>query len=143
MTLRVATFADLDVATLYALLRLRVDTFVVEQQCCYPELDGRDCEPDTAHLWLEQAGTPVAYLRMLAEPDGAVQVGRVVVAAPARGAGLASRLLEAALQRVAARPCVLKAQAHLAGFYGRYGFVVTGPEFLDDGIPHVPMRRPV
>lgn len=141
VTLRVATFADLDAATLYALLRLRVDTFVVEQQCCYPELDGRDTEPTANHLWLAQDGQPVAYLRLLDEPDGAVQIGRVVVSGPARGAGLASRLLAAALDRVGPRACVVKAQSHLAGFYGRYGFVPTGPEFLDDGIPHVPMRR--
>src|SRR5690606_7197202 len=79
-SLHVAAFADLDAATLYALLRLRVDVFVVEQRCPYPELDGRDTEPATRHLWLELSRTPVAYLRILAEPDGAARIGRVVVA---------------------------------------------------------------
>ncbi len=138
--LHVAAFADLDAATLYALLRLRVDVFVVEQRCPYPELDGRDTEPATRHLWLELSRTPVAYLRILAEPDGAARIGRVVVAPPYRGRGYAGRLLQAAHAHVGDRPCVLAAQAHLAGFYARYGYRVTGPPSEED-IPHVPMLR--
>jgi ElaA protein len=140
--LRAATFAELDTATLYALLRLRVDVFVVEQRCPYPELDGRDLEPATRHLWLERDHAPVGYLRMLAEPDGTVRIGRVVVARSARRAGLAGRLLAAALAEAGGRTCVLDAQSRLVGFYRGLGFTPTGPEFLDDGIPHVPMRRP-
>jgi ElaA protein len=139
--LRSATFADLDPAILYALVRLRVAVFVVEQRCPYPELDGRDTEPGTVHLWLEQDAVPVAYLRMLAEPDGSVRIGRVAVAGPYRGNGYAGRLLAAAHDHAGARRCVLDAQSHLAGFYARYGYRVTGNEFLEDGIPHVPMRR--
>jgi len=137
---RVARFADLDAATLYALLRLRVDVFVVEQRCPYPELDGRDTEPDTRHLWISDDGRPVAYLRMLADPDGAVRIGRVVGGAPARGAGLATVLVTAALELAGTRPCVLDAQAYLAGYYAGLGFAATGPEYVEDGIPHVPMR---
>ena len=60
--MRVAAFSELDAATLYGLLRLRVDVFVVEQKCAYPELDGRDDEPDTRHLWIPDGdGTPLAY----------------------------------------------------------------------------------
>ncbi len=139
--LRVAAFDELDAATLYALLRLRVDVFVVEQGCPYPELDGRDTEPSARHLWLEQAGTPVAYLRLLREPDGAARIGRVVVAGPARGGGLAGELITAGLRLAGDRPCVLEAQAHLVNLYRRYGFVPTGPEYVADGIPHVTMRR--
>jgi ElaA protein len=140
-TVRVARFADLDAATLYALLRLRVDVFVVEQRCPYPELDGRDTEPDTRHVWIDGDDGPVAYLRMLADTGGAVRIGRVVVAAPARGAGLAAALMTAALELTENRPCVLHAQAHLAGYYAGLGFAPTGPEYVEDGIPHVPMRR--
>jgi ElaA protein len=141
--LHAATFGELDVTTLYALLRLRVDVFVVEQHCAYAELDGRDAEPDATHLWLTADGdpTPVAYLRILSEPDGSARIGRVAVAPVARGAGLARRLMEAALSRVGGRACILDAQAHLAEFYRGLGFAVAGPEFLEDGIPHVPMRR--
>jgi ElaA protein len=138
-----ATFGELDAATLYALLRLRVDVFVVEQHCAYPELDGRDTEPGALHLWLTADGdrAPLGYLRILTEPDGDTRIGRVAVAAAARGAGVARQLVEAALTQVGDRPCALDAQAHLVGFYRSLGFSVTGPEYLEDGIPHVPMRR--
>jgi ElaA protein len=141
LTVRSAAFAELDTTTLYALLKLRVDVFVVEQRCAYPELDGRDTEPATRHLWLERAGATVGYLRMLAEPGGAVRIGRVAVARGARRQRLAGRLMAAALAEVGDRECVLDAQRHLTGFYRRLGFTPTGPEYLDDGIPHVPMRR--
>ncbi|BCJ67209.1 GNAT family N-acetyltransferase [Polymorphospora rubra] len=138
---RVATFADLDTRTLHDLLRLRVDVFVVEQECAYPELDGRDTEPGTRHLWLARGGAPVAYLRILADPDGVARIGRVLVAREARGDGLAGRLMTEALRVVGDRPSVLDAQAHLAGFYARFGYTTTGPEYVEDGIPHIPMRR--
>ncbi len=142
MQLHVARFAELDAATLYALLRLRVDVFVVEQACAYPELDGRDTEPGTRHLWLTAAGATTGYLRLLDDPDGVVRIGRVVVAPSARGAGVAGRLMAAALAEAGERPAVLDAQAHLVRLYERHGFAVTGPEYLEDGIPHVPMARP-
>ncbi|MDQ7906547.1 GNAT family N-acetyltransferase [Phytohabitans sp. ZYX-F-186] len=141
MELHVAPFADLDARTLYELLRLRVDVFVVEQKCAYPELDGRDTEPATRHVWLSRDGAPVAYLRILGDPGGVARIGRVVVTAAERGTGAASRLMAAALDEIGGRPSVLDAQAHLVRFYERYGYAVTGAEFLDDGIPHVPMAR--
>jgi ElaA protein len=140
--IRVASFADLDTSTLYALLRLRSEVFVVEQECAYLDIDGRDTEPATRHIWVAQAGTPVAYLRVLGEHDGGMRIGRVVVAKVARGAGVAGRLMEAALAVVGARPSVLDAQAHLADFYARFGYKVNGDTFVEDGIPHVPMARP-
>lgn len=142
MRAHVAGFADLDPRTLYDLLRLRVDVFVVEQACAYPELDGRDTEPGTRHLWLADGGPPMAYLRVLGEPRGVARIGRVVVTPAARGTGAAGRLMTAALAEIGARETVLDAQAHLVGFYERHGFTVTGPEFSEDGIPHVPMARP-
>jgi len=137
--LHAASFDELDPATLYALLRMRVDVFVVEQHCPYPELDGRDTEAGTRHLWTTEAGVPVGYLRMLAEPDGGVRIGRVCVAASARRRGVAGRLVAAALGRLDGRPCVLDAQAHVVGFYAAFGFTPTGPRYVEDGIPHVPM----
>jgi ElaA protein len=143
LTPRVAALGDMDSLTLYGLLRLRVDVFVVEQACRYAELDGRDPDPATVHMWLEgdAPDRPVAYLRVLDEPEGCARIGRVAVARDARGAGLAGRLVEAAVNRIGDRPCVLDAQSHLVGFYEQFGFVATGPEFVEDGIPHVPMRR--
>jgi ElaA protein len=138
------SFADLETKTLYALLKLRVDVFVVEQEVAYPELDGRDTEPGTRHIWLTSGDPqkPLAYLRLLAEPDGSMRIGRVVTAPEARGAGLAKRLVAAALEVDPSAPTVLDAQSHLVGFYRKLGFHPAGDEYVEDGIPHVPMRRP-
>jgi ElaA protein len=145
-TIHNESFSDLEPETLYALLRLRVDVFVVEQQAAYPELDGRDLEPGPRHIWITAGGDPdrpLAYLRLLAEPDGTMRIGRVVTAKEARGAGLAKRLVAAALEVDPAAPTVLDAQSYLVKFYSGLGFRTVGPEYLDDdGIPHVPMRRP-
>jgi ElaA protein len=138
---RLASFAELDARTFHDLLKLRIDVFVVEQRCPYPELDGRDVEPGTRHLWLTRDGAVVAYLRILADPDGVARIGRVVVAPRFRNGGYASRLMTEALTVVGDRPCVLEAQSHLVGFYARHGFTVAGPEYVEDGIPHTPMRR--
>ena len=137
---RVAAFSELDVHTAYRLWRLRVDVFVVEQNCVYPELDGRDAEPGTRHVWAEQDGEVVGCLRVLLEPDGTCRIGRVCVAPDARGRGWAGRLMRQALQLVEGRRCVLDAQVYLTDWYAQWGFTPTGPEFLDDGIPHVPME---
>jgi len=138
--LRVASFHDLTPGTLYDLLRLRSEVFVVEQECVYPDLDGRDAEPGTRHLWFDRDGKVRAYLRIL-DDEGTARIGRVVTAKSARGAGLAGRLIERALELIGDGPVVLHAQAYLVGFYSRYGFKATGPEYVEDGIPHVPMGR--
>lgn len=138
--LRRSLAPDVSTATLYAVLRLRVGVFVVEQACPYPELDGRDLEPTTRHLWVEQS-EPLACLRLLEEPDGLFRLGRMCTARPARGRGYARRLMEAALAELGDAECVLDAQSHLAGFYERFGFRVDGEEFDDSGIQHLPMRR--
>lgn len=136
----VAAFEDLDARTAYLLWRLRESVFVVEQQCAYAELDGRDLEDGTRHVWVT-ADAPVAYLRVL--DDGAqARIGRVLVAREHRGHGLASTLMQAALDIVGDRASVLDAQSYLAGWYTRFGYRQNGDEFLDDGIPHVPMIRP-
>jgi ElaA protein len=139
-TLHDATGPELTAAQLHDILRLRIDVFVVEQKAAYAELDGRDLLPDTRHLWFEEFGEVVAYLRVLLDPDGIRRIGRVVTAAPARGAGLAARLMDAAL--TVPGEYVLDAQTYVQGFYARYGFVAEGPEYVDDdGIPHIRMRR--
>jgi ElaA protein len=135
----------IDPLTLYAILRLRVDVFVVEQSCPYPELDGRDVEPGAELFWAVDGPHVLATLRLLREADGALRVGRVATAGAARSLGVASQLMRVALERCVeldpSAPVVLDAQAHLARWYARFGFDVTGAEFEEDGIPHVPMRR--
>ncbi|NIJ04377.1 GNAT family N-acetyltransferase [Frigoribacterium faeni] len=141
---RSSPVAGIDPVRLYDLLRLRVDVFVVEQECPYPELDGRDLEPDAVMLWAEEDDQVLATVRLLVDhADDGMRIGRVATAAAARGRGLAADLMRVALERCAGRLVRLDAQAHLEGWYARFGFVVDGPGFLEDGIPHVPMSRSV
>ncbi|WP_134765574.1 GNAT family N-acetyltransferase [Nocardioides sp. 1609] len=138
-------FALLDLRTLYAVARLRQDVFVVEQACPYPDLDGRDLEDGTRHVLLQDARDDPRGLLGVARvlDDGDVwRVGRVVLAREARGRGLADHLVRTALAVCPGRDVVLDAQSPLAGWYAGFGFEVSGPEFLEDGIAHLPMRRP-
>ena len=137
---------DLDAATLYELLKLRVEVFVVEQACPYPELDGRDLHSQTRHFWLQEPdGEVISTLRLMEEnPSGGklFRIGRVCTKQAARGHGHTNRLMQAALADVGEQhPCALNAQTYLIEMYTRHGFVVDGDEFLEDGIPHVPMVR--
>jgi ElaA protein len=137
--IRTASFDQLDPRTAYLLWQLRERVFVVEQACAYLDLDGRDLEPGTRHVWAEEAGRPVAYLRVLEDPQE-MRIGRVLVDESHRGRGLAEQLMDTALDVVGGRPCRLDAQSYLVGWYTRHGFEPCGEEFLEDGIPHVPMR---
>jgi len=133
-------FDALDKTTAYDVWRLRQAVFVVEQECPYPDLDGRDLEPGTRHVLLREDETLIGYARVL--DDAAVwRIGRVVLARAGRGRGLADVLLHTALQVCPGRDVVLDAQTPLADWYATLGFVVDGAEFLEDGIPHLPMRR--
>jgi ElaA protein len=113
----------------------------VEQDCAYLDPDGRDTEAATRHCWIAWPDGIAAYLRITAEPGGEHRIGRVVVSPRARGQGLAGELVRHAVALVPG-PLVLDAQSHLTGLYARHGFVQAGEEFVEDGIPHVPMRRP-
>ena len=131
---------NLDIVTLHEILRLRQDVFVVEQGCAYGDIDGRDLEPGTVQFWAGE-GSVDATLRLLREPDGTERIGRVVTAARARGTGLAGQLIEAALAETRSPVVVIGAQAQLEQWYGRFGFVRSGEDYLEDTIPHVPMTR--
>jgi len=138
---------DLGKEQLYAILQLRAEVFVVEQKCVYQDVDGQDLEGDTCHLMAWAGDRLAAYLRLL-DPElqgGDVVIGRVITAPDYRGQGLGHELIAQALKQAQKRwpevPVYLSAQAHLQGYYGRYGFVVAGEEYVEDGIPHIGMRR--
>ena len=138
-----AHFAELTPHQLYGMLRLRSEVFVVEQECVYLDPDGRDDEPSTWHLWAESDGAIVVAGRLLDDGD-AWRIGRVATAPEARGRGLAAALVRAAVELCDdERPVVLDAQAHLVDWYGTLGFEPAGDQFVEDGIPHVPMRLTV
>jgi ElaA protein len=140
-TVHDAPVHELDPATLYRILRLRTEVFVVEQKAPYSELDGRDLEPDARQLWIEADGEVSATLRLLRDPNGDARIGRVATASNARGAGLAALLMDRAIELAGSAPVVLDAQAYLEGWYARFGFVRDGADYVEDGIVHLPMRR--
>jgi ElaA protein len=138
---RDATLAELDPTTLYRILALRSDVFVLEQQAAYLDPDGRDLEPTARQLWIERDGAVVATLRLLYDDERTARIGRVATAKDARGAGLAARLMHRALELAEGCAVVLDAQTYLFDWYAGFGFVRAGDDYTDeDGIPHVPMR---
>jgi ElaA protein len=139
-----ASFEELDGLTAYRLWALRSQVFVVEQDCPYLDLDGRDADPSARHLWVESGGVPVAVLRAVDSGDdrGDLRVGRVATAESHRGMGLAAALVRAAIELAGERDVVLDAQSHLVDWYAAFGFAPDGRGFVEDGIPHTPMRRP-
>lgn len=141
-------FHELDLDSLYALLKLRAEVFVVEQNCVYLDPDGKDRHPEAVHLLgVAEDGALAAYLRIL--PAGLsypqVSFGRVLTAPDYRGKGLGGPLLEVALAEIEARwpgaDVQIGAQAHLQAFYGRYGFAPSSEPYVEDGIPHVDLLR--
>lgn len=142
VTIHQRRFGELSLLELHSILELRSRVFVLEQACVYNDIDGRDVDGATTHLWIDIDGDIAAYLRMLehtADVRHAV-IGRVVTHPLHRGRGLAADLVRHAIGAHAG-PIVLEAQAHLEEWYGRFGFIRTGDDYLEDGIPHVPMRR--
>jgi ElaA protein len=133
-------YAALGSLTSYSLWKLRQDVFVVEQDCRFQDLDGLDLLPDTRHVVLEdETGVVLGCARVVDEGD-TWRIGRVALHPTVRGQGWGDRLMEAALQVCPDKDVVLDGQGPLVAWYATFGFEVTGAEYLDDGIPHTPMR---
>ncbi|MEV8339126.1 GNAT family N-acetyltransferase [Leucobacter sp. NPDC077196] len=144
LVLHSAHVADMAPVTLYHLAALRQTVFVVEQNCVYLDLDGRDLDEGSVQIWAEDSsGSIAATVRILdegASESGVRSIGRVVTAPAWRGRGVAGVLLEAAIEQCGERRIVLHAQSHLVEWYSRFGFSRAGDEYLEDGIPHTPMQ---
>ena len=140
MNLTTKTFEALTTRELYEILKARSAVFVVEQNCAYQDVDGKDM--DSLHIFYEDQGRIAAYLRAFYREEGVVQLGRVLTID--RGRGLGGKLLKAGIAQVREkmRPkrLYIEAQCYAVGFYAREGFRVCSDEFLEDGIPHVQME---
>ena len=143
MTLNIKRYGELTRDELYAIVTLRIDVFVVEQSCPYPELDGLD--QDAVHVWIEDGGEIQAYLRVMdrgAESEH-VSIGRVV--ATKRRSGLGTRVLKegirAAKQYFGADSVYLEAQTYAREFYEKQGFEQISEPFMLDGIEHIKMLK--
>ncbi|WP_122939994.1 GNAT family N-acetyltransferase [Brachybacterium sp. EE-P12] len=138
-----AVLDDVPVRTLYLLMKLRQDVFTMEQGATDADLDGRELEAGTELLWIQEAGEPIAHLRLLREADGTVRIGRVAVRADRRRGGHGRRLMVAALERAReltpSAEVHLDAQAYLETWYASMGFETVGGMFLEAGIEHVAM----
>lgn len=147
---QVKQFQQLTVDELYDALKLRVDVFVVEQTCYYPELDNADRHPQTRHLLGFEGDTLVAYLRIL--PPGVsypehVSIGRVATLESYRGKGIGHPLMKQALSVCeTAWPSIdikISAQEHLEKYYIKHGFNRVSDMYLEDNIPHIAMLKKV
>ncbi len=139
----VKSYTQLNLQELYAVLQLRAEVFVVEQNCVYQDLDGKD---SLAHHVLGQATDKlVAYSRIFAPGTyfKEASIGRVVVSPSARGLGYGKDIMNASIKAVAnqfgTQNIRLSAQCYLHQFYSDLGFVPKGKEYLEDGIPHIAM----
>ena len=136
-------FDELSAAELYAILQLRNEVFVVEQNCPYQDADGKD--PKSWHLagWDEE--NLVAYTRII--PPGIsykeASIGRVVTSPRYRGTGAGRELMIQSISRTLSQfQCTeikIGAQLYLTKFYQSLGFIQTSEEYLEDGIPHIEM----
>lgn len=133
-------FDQLTAAELFQIYKLRTAVFVVEQNCPYQEVD--DADLTAWHLWLRDGEEVTAYLRLLPGDSGELRIGRVVSAR--RGQGLGRRVLAEGLRaarELGAERVALAAQTYARGFYEKAGFTAVSSEFLEDGIPHIEMRK--
>lgn len=144
----IQTFSDFNLTQLFDVIQLRIDIFVVEQECAYPELDEYDRHTATRHLsGYDVRGLLVAYARLL--PAGLsfseVSVGRFLVRTEARGQGVGHQLLQKALDETnhvwPGDDIRIAAQEYLEDFYEQYGFRRVSDMFLDHGVPHIEMLK--
>lgn len=133
---------DLSPLELFYILKLRVDTFVVEQKCDYPEIDDDDLT--ALHVYMKEADEIKAYARIY-EKNNVIYIGRIIANPKYRGKGLGKQLLETCIAYIEARypnkKIALHAQAHLEGFYGQFGFIRQSDIAFEDFIPHIEMER--
>ena len=141
---QVKSFQELSLEEFHDIIALRIQIFIIEQNCPYQEVDGKD--KLAHHLFFKnEMDEIIAVTRIL--PQGIsyaeVAIGRVVVHEDYRGTGLGNQLMSDSMNFVKDEygkvPVRLSAQKHLENYYGNHGFKSTGKEYLEDGIPHVEM----
>ncbi len=141
----VKTFEELNLEELYSILQLRSEVFVVEQDCVYQDLDGKDKK--ALHVIGKKKGRIVAYTRIFRPGDyfKEASIGRVVVAKDERKFGYGILIMEASINVVEdvlkEETIKISAQTYLNKFYKELGFVSVGKEYLEDGILHIAMVR--
>ncbi len=142
---KIKRFETLSLIELYEVLQLRAEVFVVEQNCVYQDVDGKDYK--AIHLIGEHNGKTVAYARLFQPGDyfEAASIGRVVVSPAYRHLKLGHELMREAIQAISKEfsenQITISAQLYLQKFYESHGFVKTSETYLEDDIPHIEMKR--
>ena len=142
---KIRRFEALSTAELYDLLQLRSEVFVVEQNCVYQDIDGKDQK--ALHLIGEDNGNTVACARLFKPNDyfEEASIGRVVVKQTYRDKKLGHILMQQAIQAIESEfgqtKITISAQLYLKKFYESHGFVQTSETYLEDDIPHIEMKR--
>lgn len=145
MEFHLKTFDQLNRDELYLILLLRSEVFVVEQDCVYQDIDGKD--PKALHLMGFHDGQLLAYARLFNRNDyfAEASIGRVVVKLSERHHGYGHQLMQAAIQAIEKHfntgTIQISAQRYLEKFYTAHGFITFGEPYLEDGIPHIAMLR--
>ena len=142
---KIKSFEELTTQELYAQFKARIDVFVVEQECPYPDADNYDQK--ALHLWAEEEGEIVCYCRLFDKgvkyPEASI--GRVLTTEKGRGRNIGRQMLKYAVQTIENRfhttEIRISAQDYLLKFYAEFGFVDTGKKYLEDNIPHTEMFR--
>ncbi len=144
MDIAIETFDKLSGKTVYEILKLRSEVFVVEQSCPYLDIDGNDEE--AYHVLLRKDNELAAYCRILKKgiTFHEAAIGRVVTAKKFRGKGYARAVMEHALDFITGKmgetEVMISAQVYLKPFYEGLGFQIESKDYLEDGIPHCDMR---
>ena len=137
------TFEQLTTAQLYEILKSRAKVFFLEQKIVCLDMD--DVDYRSTHLFLEEDGQVIAYLRAFYKEEGIVKIGRVLTLN--HGNGIGRILMEHALQYIRENmPCqklYVESQKHAEGFYAKFGFQTVSDVFMEEGIPHVAMEMQV
>ncbi|MEZ4857372.1 MAG: GNAT family N-acetyltransferase [Flavobacteriaceae bacterium] len=145
MEIRIKTFQELTSEELYSLLQLRSEVFVVEQNCVYQDIDGKD--PNALHIMGIKKAKIVAYTRCFAPGIyfNEAAIGRVLVSMEQRKFGLGHEIMKASIKAIKdyynTTLIKLSAQTYLVSFYESHGFQKVGSEYLEDGIPHILMSK--
>lgn len=145
MEVFVKTFQELTIDELHDILQLRSQVFVVEQDCVYQDLDGKDKK--ALHVFGKKIGRIAAYTRCFAPGDYFTEaaIGRVVVPIDFRKDGYGHDIMRASLvaiqQKYNTEKVKLSAQTYLVKFYETHGFSTIGSSYLEDGIPHIAMVK--
>ena len=142
------TWGELSLDEFFEIARVRTEVFFLEQRIDEEELDERDREETTDHVWISDDRGVAAYLRVVVDArpqegnrDARRLIGRVVTRADRRGQGLARRLIEHVIERHGHEPLALHSQSYIQPLYAALGFEPYGDEYVEAGIPHVSMYR--